>query len=162
MAKQIPIEHLREPLLKCLEETFSNVNGIYLDKGTTLFETLGSVTAEEASEKIGPSSANIAAQVEHLRFYLDVLDEYMRTNDVPKVNWREIWETIDAVTPDEWEKIKTRLRDSHAVVMSTINDLDKWEGSNDVAGGAMSILTHTAYHLGGIRMTLGVIRGKSS
>ena len=161
MSKQVAIERFREHLLKCLEETFLNVQGIYLDKGTTLFETLESVTAEEASEKIGPNSATIAAQVEHLRFYLDVLDEYMRSSDVAKVNWREIWDTIGGVTPDEWDSIKARLRASHAQVMSRINDPNKWDGSNNVGESAMSILTHTAYHLGGIRMTLGVIRGKN-
>ena len=161
MSKQVAIERFREHLLKCLEETFLNVQGIYLDKGTTLFETLESVTAEEASEKIGPNSATIAAQVEHLRFYLDVLDEYMRSSDVAKVNWREIWDTIGGVTPDEWDSIKARLRASHTRVMSRINDPNKWDGSNNVGECAMSILTHTAYHLGGIRMTLGVIRGKN-
>ena len=161
MSKQIAIEHFREFLLKCLEETFSNVQGIYLDKGTTLFETLESVTAQEASEKMGPNSATIAAQIEHLRFYLDVLDDYMRTNDAQQVNWRQIWETIGAVTPEEWDNIKARLRGSHAKVMSTINAIDKWDGPYDV-DGPMSILTHTAYQLGGIRATLGVIRGRSS
>ena len=160
MSKQIAIERFREPLLKCLEETFSHVQGIYLDKGTALFETLESMTADEASRKITPNSATIAAQVEHLRFYLDVLDDYMRTNDVAKVNWREIWETVDAVTPDEWAGIKARLRESHAKVMSRINGFDNWDGPYDI-DGAMSILTHTAYHLGGIRMTLGAIRGRS-
>ena len=161
MSKQIAIERFREPLLKCLEETFSKVQGIYLDKGTTLFETLESVTAQQASEKIGPNSATIAAQVEHLRFYLDVLDDYMLTNEVVTVNWRQIWETVSTVTPDEWDNIKARLQESHAKVMSRINALDEWDGPYDV-DGAMSILTHTAYHLGGIRATLGVIRGRSS
>ena len=161
MSKQIAIERFKEPLLKCLEETFSHVQGIYLDKGTALFETLESITADEASEKITPNSATIAAQVEHLRFYLDVLDDYMRTNDVAKVNWREIWETVGTVTPDEWASIKAGLRESHAKVMSRINGFDNWDGPYDI-DGAMSILTHTAYHLGGIRITLGAIRGRSS
>jgi len=44
-------------------------------------------------------------------------------------------------------------------VMSTLNSFEKWDGDYDIAG-ALSILTHTAYHLGGIRTALGAIRGR--
>jgi len=159
MSNQIPIERVKEPLLRCLDETFSKVHGVYLDKGTTFYETLDTITAEEASERISSNSATIAAQVEHVRFYLDVLDNYMRTLQSAKTNWREIWDTVGAVTPEEWEATKKRLRASHAAVMTTINSFDKWDGEYDIAG-AISVLTHTAYHLGGIRQTLGAIRGR--
>ena len=106
-------------------ENFKNVHGVYLDKGTTFYETLDTITAEEASERISPDSATIAAQVEHVRFYLDVLDNYMRTLQSAKTNWREIWDTVGAVTPEEWEATKKRLRASHAAVMTTINSFDK-------------------------------------
>ena len=33
MSAQIPVERFKKALLECLEETFSNVRGIYLDKG---------------------------------------------------------------------------------------------------------------------------------
>ncbi|HSB29122.1 MAG TPA: DinB family protein [Pyrinomonadaceae bacterium] len=159
MSAQIPIERLKKPLLRCLDETFASVHGIYLDKGTTLFETIDNITAEEASQRISPNTATIAAQVEHVRFYLDVLDKYMRTLEDSTNNWREIWDTVGKVTATEWEETKERLRDSYARVMANINSFEQWDGKYDIAG-AMSILTHTAYHLGGIRVTLGVIRGK--
>jgi hypothetical protein len=159
MAEQIPVERFRKALLACLDETFSQVRGIYLDKGTTLYETLDSVSAEEASRVISPKSATIAAQVEHTRFYLDVLDDYMRTGVDKTNNWREIWETVSTVTPEQWDDIKRRLRQSHERVMEMINSFEAWEGKYDIAG-ALSILVHTAYHLGAIRLTLGVIRSE--
>jgi len=154
---EIPVERFKKALLGCLEETFSNVRGIYLDKGTTLYETLDGVSAAEASQAISANSATIAAQVEHVRFYLDVLDDYMRTGVDKQNNWREIWETVREVTPDQWEDIKERLRQSHSRALATINSFEKWDGKYDIAG-ALSILVHTAYHLGGIRLTLGAIR----
>ena len=157
LSAQIPVKRFKKALLACLDETFSSVRGIYLDKGTTLYETLDGVSAEEASEAISPKSATIAAQVEHVRFYLDVLDDYMRTGVDKTNNWREIWETVSAVTPDEWNHMKRRLRDSHERVMATISSFEKWDGKYDIAG-ALSILVHTAYHLGGIRQALGAIR----
>ena len=157
MSAQIPAERFKKALLACLEETFSSVRGIYLDKGTTLFETLEGVSAAEASRAISANSATIAAQVEHLRFYLDVLNDYMETSIEKQHNWREIWDTVREVTPEQWEDIKERLRQSHAQALANINSFEKWDGKYEIVG-ALSILTHTAYHLGGIRLTLGAIR----
>ena len=160
MSAQIPVQRLKKPLLRCLDETFSEVHGIYLDKGTTLFETIDTITVDEASQRISPNTATIAAQVEHVRFYLDVLDKYIHTLEDSTNNWKEIWETVGAVTPEDWEAIKTRLRESYSKVMATINSFEEWDKKYDIAG-ALSVLSHTAYHLGGIRVTLGVIRARA-
>jgi hypothetical protein len=160
MTTEIDVNALKKPLLNCLDETFSKVHGIFLDKGTTLFETIDSMNAVEASAKISSNSATIAAQVEHLRFYLDVLDDYIHNQEIRKVDWRQIWDTVGDISEEEWEQVKDRLRASHAKVMATINSFEKWDGEYDI-GGALAILTHTAYHLGGIRVALGAIRGNA-
>ena len=161
MSVQIPLERLKPTLLELIDETFSQVHGMYLDKGTTLYETLEGVTADEASRSASPKTATVAAQVEHVRFYLDVLDEIIKTKNIDKkYNWREIWETVREVTPEQWEDLKRRLHESHDRVMATINSFENWDGAFDI-GGAMSIIAHTAYHLGGIRQALGVIRASS-
>jgi hypothetical protein len=160
MSAQIPVKRFKKALLAALQETFSEVQGMYLDKGTTLYETLDGVSAAEASKAISPKSASIAAQVEHVRFYLDVLEDYMRTGVDKTNNWREIWETVSTVTPDQWEDMKLRLRQSHERVMAMINSYEAWDGKYDIAG-ALSILVHTAYHLGGIRQALGAIRANT-
>lgn len=161
MSAQVPVERLKKTLLLFIDETFSNVQGMYLDKGTTLYETLDGVTAAEASRAAGPQSATIAAQVEHIRFYLDVLDEIIKTkNYETKYNWREIWETVREVTPEQWEDLKRRLHESQDRVLATINSFENWDGEYEI-GGAISVIVHTAYHLGGIRQALGVIRASS-
>jgi hypothetical protein len=157
MTNQVDLKNIKKPLLNCLDETFSTVHGMYLDKGTTFFETLEVITAQEASSAASSQSATIAAQLDHARLYLDVIDEYLHTKEEPKVNWREIWETVKEVTPDEWELLKQRFKDSHARVMATINSFDDWNGKDEF-GGALLVLVHSAYHLGGIRQALGVIR----
>ena len=157
---QIPVKRFKKALLAALQETFSEVQGMYLDKGTTLYETLDGVSAEEASKAISPKSATIAAQVEHVRFYLDVLEAYMRTGVDTANNWPDIWQTISAVTPEEWDDMKLRLRQSHERVMALIDSFETWDGKYDIAG-ALSILVHTAYHLGGIRQALGAIRANA-
>jgi hypothetical protein len=157
MSDQSAIELFKKELSKCLEETFQSVRGVYLDKGTSLFETLDSVSAEEASRPVVENGATVAAHVEHVRFYLDVLNEVIQKEEVMKVDWREIWQNVRVVTPDEWEGQKRRLRESYEEVLHTLKNYDKWEGEYGISG-SLGILAHTAYHLGGIRQALGVVR----
>jgi hypothetical protein len=148
---------LRESILECLDETFLEDHGIYLDQGCSLFPTLESLSAEEASGSVAPDSATLAAQVEHVRFYLDVLNDVIKGKAIVKVDWKEIWRTVSKVSPEEWEEQKRRLRESYERVMTTLESLDGWDGEDKIAG-ALSVLSHTAYHLGGIRLTLAAIR----
>ena len=161
--KSTLLEQWVKSIFECLDETFMEVHGIYLDKGCSLFPTLEGVSAKEASGSVSPDSATLAAQVEHVRFYLDVLNDVIRTKEIVKVDWKEIWRTVSKVTPEEWEEQKRRLRESYERVMTTLKSIDGWDGEDDIAG-ALSVLSHTAYHLGGIRQALGVIRsaGKSA
>lgn len=160
MADQIHIDRMKQHLLECLDETFNTTHGVYLDKGTSLFQTLNGVSATEASQKLSESTATIAAQVEHVRFYLDVLNEIMLTKQIVDIDWREIWNRVTTVTPDEWNELKQRLGDSHQRVMSTISSFRDWNGEYDFAG-SLSILVHTAYHLGGIRQALAALRSQT-
>jgi hypothetical protein len=148
---------LRRSILECLDETFLEGHGIYLDKGCSLFPTLEGLSAEEASGSVALDSATLAAQVEHVRFYLDVLNDVIRAKELVKVDWKEIWRTVSKVTPAEWEEQKQRLQESYERVMTALESLDGWDGEDKIAG-ALSVLSHTAYHLGGIRLTLAAIR----
>ena len=161
MTQQAGIELFKKAIFQCLDETFEKTQGIYLDRGTSLFETLEGVSAEEASRASGANCATLAAQVEHVRFYLDVLVDVMTNEKVEKVNWREIWDSVRQVTPKQWEEEKQRLRQSHQGILDTLKNYDKWEGEYGISGG-LAVLTHTAYHLGGIRQTLCAIRSSTT
>lgn len=152
MPKSIPSEAFTTPLFALLDETFEKVQGIFLDGGTSLFETLEGISAEDASRPVAPGRATIAAQVDHVRFYLDVLERYMRGESVGKVDWKDIWNRVGRVTPPEWQEIRDRLRASHARVTALMKGFDGWDGDNEI-GGALAIVVHTAYHLGQIRLT---------
>jgi tetrahydromethanopterin S-methyltransferase subunit B len=95
--------------------------------------------------------------VEHVRFYLSVLNDEIRTKQIVKVDWNEIWRSVSQVTPEEWEEQRRRLRESYDCFMTTLKSIDGREGENEIAG-ALSVLAHTAYHLGGIRQALRAIR----
>ena len=63
MSTQIQAEHFTNALYTLLDETFDDVHGYFLDKGTSMFETLATISAEEASIPVGGKCATIAAQV---------------------------------------------------------------------------------------------------
>ena len=145
-----------DEILDLLDETFEQHHGIYLDKGTSLLQTLEGISSEQASRSASARSATIAAHVKHVSFYLDVLNDYIRNEQVGKVDWREIWRTTQTVTPHEWEAIKQELKESYHRVLDSLEEMETW-GENGIAG-SLAILAHTAYHLGGIRQALSVIK----
>jgi hypothetical protein len=161
MSKQFALEQFTKELFECLEETFEKTHGIYLDRNTSLFETLEAVSALDASRASGKNCPTVAAQVEHVCFYLDVLNDVIRSEQIVKVDWREIWQRVGAVTPEVWDDLRRRLRESYERVLETLKSYDKWEGEYGIAG-ALAILTHTAYHLGGIRQSLCAINSAKS
>ncbi len=157
MTAHIQTEHFTNTLYVLLDETFDNVHGYYLDKGTSLFETLGTVSAEEASVPVGGKCATLAAQVKHVAFYLDVLEKSVRTQQFERQDWGKIWRETTAVTPEEWDALKLALRVSYERIKALINDTPAWSSETQI-GGAMATIVHTAYHLGEIRQALCTLR----
>lgn len=157
MSTQIQSEHFTQALYLLLDETFDNVQGIYLDKGTSLFETLATVSAAEASIPVGGKCATLATQVKHVAFYLDVLEEGVRTQTFTKQDWDKIWRETSSVTPEEWEAIKSGLRESYDRIKMLIADATEWPSEQEI-GGAIGMIVHTAYHLGEIRQAMCTLR----
>ena len=156
MTRQIAVERFTQELFDVLDETFERVQGIYLDKGTSLFETLATISAEEASRPVSARCASIAAQVEHTRFYLETIERYLRGEQVGKVDWEAAWQ-LRTVTAEEWATLVQRLRDAYVSVSAVMRGFETWEGENDISG-ALAIAVHTAYHLGEIRQALCTVQ----
>ena len=157
MGTVIPAEHFTTALYGLLDETFDNVQGYYLDRGTSFFETLATISAAEASIPVGGKCATLAAQVKHVAFYLDVLEQAVRTQQFERQDWGKIWRESSAVTPDEWEALKVDLRASYDRIKTLIADTPDWASEQKI-GGAIAVIAHTAYHLGEIRQALCTIR----
>lgn len=157
MTNQIQTEHFVNALYYLLDEAFDNVHGIFLDKGTSMFETLATASAEEASIPVGGRCATLAAQVKHVAFYLDVMERQVRTQQFEKVDWGQIWRETSAVTAEEWEALKTALRQSYERTRALIGETKEWPSDRHI-GGAIGAIVHTAYHLGEIRQALCTLK----
>ena len=159
MVPNAALSQLQKESLLFLEETFETHHGIYLDKGTTLFDTLAGITAAKASLRASDRTASIVAHVRHIVFYLQVLLKSIRGEEVGKVNWREIWESDRPVTPDEWSAVVQALKTEWANVRRMHAEPATWE-REDALGEFIAIAIHTAYHLGAIRQAIAVVESQ--
>jgi hypothetical protein len=144
-------------LFEILDEAFVTHHGIFLDRGTSLFETLEAIDAARASLPVGGACATLAAQVAHVTFYLEVIEAHLQRTDLGPVDWGEIWRTVGAVTPDEWDAYRTALKATYERVLSALRDVRDWNDDRPI-GGALAILVHTAYHLGEIRQAMCMLK----
>ena len=64
--------------------------------------------------------------------------------------------TVEKVTPQEWENYKTQLRNAYERMMKLFGENLTW--NEDTIGGALSVVVHTAYHLGEIRQALCTLK----
>ncbi|MEP7135190.1 MAG: hypothetical protein ABI904_09685 [Chloroflexota bacterium] len=144
-------------LFAFMEETFeAKHHGIYLDNGTSLFETLETVSAQEASIPVGGKCASLAAQVAHVIFYIESFERFALQGDNSPRDWGEIWRTVERVTPEEWADYKNKLNDAYLRMDKLFHENKLW--NDDTIGGALSIVVHTAYHLGEIRQALCTLK----
>lgn len=153
---QIQSEHFTKAMFSLLDETMDKVQGFFLDRGTSLFETLATITADEASIPVGDKCATLGAQVKHVAFYLDVVDKSVRDPSYPPVDWGEIWRTVSTVTPEEWQASQAELRANYDRIKVLLTDTPSW-GEEEIAG-AIAVIVHTAYHLGEIRQALCTLK----
>jgi hypothetical protein len=144
-------------LLQYMGETFESKHlGIFLDKGTSLFETLATISAEEASIPVGGKCASLAAQVAHVTFYIESWERFVLQGDNSPRDWGYIWRTVEKVTPEEWEDYQRKLWDAYQRMNKLFGENEVWDEDRMV--GALSIVVHTAYHLGEIRQALCTLK----
>ena len=142
-------EHFVESVAYLLRETFEGSPegqpSAYLDRGVGFFNTLDTLSAEQASKTLGETT--IAAQTEHAKFYLDRLCEFIGGRTEP-VNWEDSW-LIETVNDDEWTALRWTFRSAYENALKCLAGVDSWGTMK--AGMAIGLVAHSAYHLGAIR-----------
>ncbi len=150
-------EDFTKNLFHLMEETFEpKHHGIYLDEGTSLFETLETVSSQEASIPVGGKCASLAAQVAHVTFYIESFERFALQGDSSPRDWGLIWRTVEKVSPEEWEEYKRKLKEAYGRMSKLFRENELW--NEDTIGGALSIVVHSAYHLGEIRQALCTLK----
>jgi hypothetical protein len=145
---------ITKEILYLFEKTFEKAHGSYLDRDASIFETINTISSKEASKKRGDTNATIAGHIDHIKFYIIVLQEYITDKRTGKTDWNESWKT-KTVNDNEWELLKTTLHQEYKKLYAFLQSIDEWE-SGDYFGGIISILAHCSYHLGAIRQLIRV------
>lgn len=153
---QIDSKIATDLIFALLTETFEKVDGIYLDGGTSLLETLAGISAEEASTPIVAGGTTIAGHVDHARFYMSVIRDYMEGKWHDKVDWPGSWKT-KTVTEAEWDALRKSLDDDYRALRGHLEGIADWN-DEERFGGAFGIIVHTAFHLGAIRQMVKVVK----
>ncbi|HEX8556544.1 MAG TPA: DinB family protein [Pyrinomonadaceae bacterium] len=134
-----------------LKETFEGpppkTSAAFLDQGCGLFQTIEGLTAEDASRAAAPGGTTVAAHCAHVKFYLDVLQRYMR-GPIESADWSQSW-LVRAVNAEEWDGLRRELREAYAAVTESLRSVEEW--GERPFGAALGIIAHTAYHLGAVR-----------
>ena len=152
MSNSIPITEVAYGFRFLLTETFESVQGAYLDKGTSLFETLAQISAADASQPMG-SCATIAAHVAHTSYYLRALEDRMLRRDLSHIDWERIWNEVSAVDEAEWDALLAELRAAYGRIKSQLDKAAAWQGTHELSC-LLGVIAHTAYHLGEIRQMM--------
>src|SRR5215208_2434130 len=157
LSNKIEQELITQDLFDILDTTFVTHHGIFLDKGNSLFETLETITAAEASIPVGGKCATLAAQVAHVNFYLEVLEDYILNRERENVDWGDIWRRVNTVSAEEWRAYQDQLKETYQRVISMLQNREDWNDERPI-GGALAIAIHTAYHLGEIRQAMCTVK----
>lgn len=156
-------EDVRQSVLALWREIFgpSGEDGPswVLDRGTSMFDTLAGISAEEASIPVSNQSATLAAQVDHTAYYIQELREGIDTNWANTPDWDASWQ-IGAVDAAQWQALIDNLRADYEWFTQLAETNEVWTA--DYIGGAIAMIAHAAYHLGEIRQGIGVIRSRTS
>ncbi len=148
---QIEAKDFLNSLNYLFKETFEGSppeGSIYLDRGIGVFNTISNIDSFAASQAV--SGSTIAAQTDHLRYYLEVLNNFL-SGIVKTADWSRSW-AINEVSDVEWNNSKKELRKTYNTVVKTFEKIDDWD--QDRISEAMAIVVHTAYHLGAMRQII--------
>jgi hypothetical protein len=156
MTHQIGQEQVIGQVQALLEETFEKVAGIYLDRGTSLVETLEAVSAKEASRPAVKGGTSIAGHVAHIRFYLRIVNDVIDGKQYERLDWKQSW-LVTTVSESEWDELRQGVRDDYSYLKAHLAQCADWRGEEPLSG-ALGIAIHTAYHLGAIRQMMKLAR----
>lgn len=153
--EQIAKDHFVQAFLSQMVETFERSSAGYLDKGTSIFETLATITAEEASRPVSADCATIAAHVAHMTVALNFSVHLFRGERL-QVDWGEIWRTVREVNEAEWRASQQDMRKAYDTFCELVKTT-AWQNAHAIEG-ALEVLAHNAYHLGEIRHALCTVK----
>ncbi len=118
--------------------------------GAGLLDTLGLLTAAEASQVVVPGTSTIVGHVVHLTIGMAATREEL-DGGRPEVDWEATW-TRQTMDDEAWEAAQAALRQESEGLLARFRDR-AWE---EPLMEALAYSTaHAAWHLGAVRQLMG-------
>jgi hypothetical protein len=118
---------------------------------------LDRVSAEQASRVVGyPDAASIASHANHIRFALNLVNRAARGEDAfSDADWTGSWNVV-AVGELEWARLRAAVRSEYEALVATLETGPQW-ADPVMMTGAMAVIAHGAWHLGGLRQLVTIV-----
>jgi len=124
-----------------------------LDPDAGWLQTLLTVDHTRASRTIAQGGTTIAGQAAHAAYYVELLEQLARGEDV-QADWPRSF-VPSVVDEGRWEETRARLLAALARFREMVLAVDEWD--EERLRGALGVLVHTAYHLGAVRQMIRVV-----
>jgi len=118
---------------------------------------VANVSAAEASKSVdgsGESGTTIAANVEHLRWSLSMMNAAVRGENF-EGKWKESWRLL-TVDNASWDALRNELRAEFEMLCQDLQA--QTDLPEQYLTGTLALLPHAAYHLGTIRQMIERVR----
>ena len=118
---------------------------------------VANVSAAEASKSVdgsGESGTTIAANVEHLRWSLSMMNAAIR-GETFEGKWKESWRLL-TVDNASWDALRNELRAEFEMLCQDLQA--QTDLPEQYLTGTLALLPHAAYHLGTIRQMVERVR----
>lgn len=146
-------EVLTSSVQKLLVESFRGEEGgetWYLDD-EGLLATARSASAERASRGAVEGGATIAGHVEHVRWFVALLNAFAR-GERPAVDWTESW-SVRVVDDEAWRELLAALeREFEELHAHLGRGIDPEDAQRLMP--VLATVVHVAYHVGAVRQLL--------
>ena len=121
-----------------------------------ILDILAGISAAEASTSVdgsGETGSTIAANTEHLRWSLAMMNAAIRGE--PLGDWKESWLLVH-VDSAGWDRLRSALRSEFETLRQALKSQTVLP--EEYLTGTLALLPHAAYHLGTIRQMISRVR----
>jgi len=151
---------IKAALAELFRETFQGVapgnSGTWFVQGKeAIFNSIGSLSSEEASRRVVGQPYSIGAHTVHLLYYLEHFNGHLRGEN-PKADWEGSWKRQE-FSHVEWEEVARELQLAYAFTFDFYSGETMPEDQGQIIATIANI-AHAAYHLGAIRALMPIVQ----
>ena len=147
MAETTPLASAARQLLTEAFHGASSGSTWFLDEDG-LLATIRELDATQASQAPVPGSASIAAHVEHVRWFVAMLNAFAR-GERPAIAWKESW-GVHEVDEAHWDALQSDLEREYEELHRHLQTGLETDDEQRLMSG-LGTIVHVAYHVGAIR-----------